>query len=69
MSKKAFTLLVEEAFKNEASCNTKDGYGDEDISRCMESVKIVKVEGVDDQGKAQFFHHNPGTISKVDKTL
>lgn len=25
----------------------------------MESVKIVKVEGVDDKGRAQFFKHNP----------
>lgn len=29
------------------------------MSRCMNSVKIVKVESIDDKGKAQFFHHNP----------
>jgi hypothetical protein len=55
LSKKTFNLLVEEAFKDETNCNTKSGNPDAEISKCMESVKVVKVEGVDDKGELQIY--------------
>jgi hypothetical protein len=59
LSKAALKLLVEKAFPDEKNCNTKTGYMDVEITKCMESVKIVQVESIDDKGKAQFFNDNP----------
>lgn len=59
MSKETLKRLVEKAFKDEKNCNTQSGYADDEMSRCMDSVDVIKVESVDEKGRAQFFDSNP----------
>lgn len=59
LSKKSLKLLVKKAFLDEENCNTKGGYADVELSRCMASVNIFKVESVDERGKGMFFDDNP----------
>lgn len=58
MSKRAFTRLLEEAFTNAEICE-KSGEADKEISKCLEHINVIKVDGIDEQGRGRFFENNP----------
>lgn len=59
LSKRAFTRLLEDAFTNEEICELKSGDSDKSIAACLEHVNVIKVDGVDDEGRGRFFVNNP----------
>lgn len=58
LSKRAFTRLIEDSFTNSQICKTT-GYPDQEITKCLEHVNVIKVDGIDSQGRGQFFANNP----------
>ena len=58
ISKRAFTRLIEEAFTNHEICEVEGDNEDVLLSQCMEHVNVIKVDGLDDQGRAQFLEHS-----------
>lgn len=58
ISKRAFTRLLEDSFTNSEICS-ETGNADMEISKCLEHVNVVKVDGIDRDGRGQFFANSP----------
>lgn len=58
LSMRAFTRLVEDSFTNSDICSEM-GSPDIEISKCLEHVNVIKVDGVDRDGRGQFFASSP----------
>lgn len=58
ISKRAFTRLIEESFTNPEFCK-EEGNGDVELTRCLEHVNVIKVDGLDSNGRGQFFANSP----------
>lgn len=59
LSKRAFTRLLEDAFTNHEICELTGGDDDMEVSKCLEHINVMKVDGVDDEGRGRFFQNNP----------
>lgn len=59
LSKRALTRLIAEAFTNEEICSKKSGDDDKEISKCLQHVNVIQVDGIDREGKGMFFRNNP----------
>lgn len=62
LSMKAFIKLLEEAFTNPEICEVKGNGEDIKLTKCLENVNVVKVDGIDQDGKGRFFGENPESI-------
>jgi hypothetical protein len=59
LSKRAFTRLLEDAFTNSEICELTSNDDDKEVSKCLEHINIIKVDGVDHEGRGRFFRNNP----------
>lgn len=59
LSKRGFTRLVEDAFTNSEICELKSADDDKEVSKCLEHINVIKVDGVDSEGRGRFFYNNP----------
>jgi len=58
LSKRAFNRLLEDAFTNAEICAVKGQDADKEITFCADHVNIIKVDGIDSNGKGMFFQNN-----------
>lgn len=58
LSKRAFTRLLEDAFTNTDIC-ALTGHEDREVMKCLEHVNVIKIDGIDRQGKGMIFKHGP----------
>lgn len=61
LSKRAFTRLLEDAFTNTEICELT-GDDDKEVSKCLEHINVIKVDGVDSDGRGRFFRNNPESV-------
>lgn len=61
LSKRAFTRLLEEAFTNTDICEVR-GTDDREVMKCLEHINVIKVDGIDRQGRGMFFRNNPESL-------
>jgi hypothetical protein len=59
LSKRAFNRLLEDAFTNPEICDQKSSDADKAVAQCLEHVNVMKVDGVDSEGRGRFFRNNP----------
>lgn len=59
LSKRAFNRLLEDAFTNPDICEQKAPDEDKAVAECLEHVNVIKVDGVDEQGRGRFFRNSP----------
>lgn len=58
ISKRAFHRLIEDSFTNSDFCK-ETGNADMEVSTCLERVNVIKVDGIDNNGRGQFFANSP----------
>lgn len=59
ISKRAYSKLVEKAFRSEELCYEDTGVDDIDIAKCMKNVGILTVDALDREDRGMFFVKNP----------
>lgn len=59
LSKSAFIRLIENGFSNPTRCSQTGSNTDMEISKCAEHLNIIKIDGIDDDGKGMFFQEKP----------
>lgn len=59
ISKQAYLMLVEKAFRNQELCHEETGNDDIDIAKCMKNVGVMSVDSLDREGRGMFFAKNP----------
>lgn len=61
LSKRAFARLLEDAFTNTDVCEVR-GLDDQEVMKCLEHINVIKVDGIDGNGRGMFFRNNPDAL-------
>lgn len=59
LSKRAFSRLLEDAFTSSQLCEATASNDDFAMSKCLEHVNVIKIDGIDKDGRGRFFQGNP----------
>lgn len=63
VSKRAFTRLIENAFRNKDICHEITKTDDIDMAKCFQHLNVLLIDGLDEDGRGLFFANN------MEKTL
>lgn len=70
ISRNAFMKLIENAFTNPEICDSSAYDGDKGISKCLQHVNVIQIDGIDDEKRGMFFINSPEPLlfpEKYDK--
>lgn len=59
LSKNAFTRLYEKGLTNPEICDVNATNDDQTISKCLQRLNVLQIDGIDDDGRGMFFRDNP----------
>lgn len=59
MSKNALLRLIENGTTNPDICNPNGSDMDKELSKCLENLNTVKINGIDSNGRGMFFSFRP----------
>lgn len=59
ISRRAFTQLIETAFRNPEICKEFTDSEDVNMAKCLQRINVLQIDALDKEGRAMFFANNP----------